>query len=940
MPRIRPPPSVNSSALPLDTASGVGRKRSVQTRMSSTSSSVYPNSTHTLSPSESSASGSPRSPESQLQDNRAVASFDPDGEMSSDFDGDDVAYRLRLLVKNSYFLPPAHSKPLSTDLTSPMKSQKPPSRAGTPTFLDLFRLGKSKSRPSTASSSTTAVESNGPVLRTTSDTTTVGRFAPKSQLRSMHPRSASQPFHHAPSKTPAGRVVVVREIMDDLIVAAKEAERDMKVREWRNSQIIEDDYEDHIDPTDAVDLPQPSAGYPFAVQSTAAHGLGVQQSVGAADLADRLIPPDSPRGSSLHPPDDAWRKALLHEAVGHSLNASPANSALSVKTLSLASPGPAREPLTPLSPVGPSKLKRALDQRIISHPVEVASISSDDVSATAPGLASAVNSINRHMRRLSSPEVIDVTRRLSYCPQRAESPAHLHTPLAPPPRSANPFHFHSQSDSQTRQSDQEISETPLFLSPQIRKAKSSPSITENLGISVPPIPSFNISLSPEPMANRSSHLSSASVSTASSYYTDEHGEDEWDNRPSMTLSTTEGRPSFSEFDRPSPAVSAFGDGRHSAYLSSSPIPSHMARESLDSDAPEPTPRYSTMSPPPRVSSSLSNAPLFPPPRSSSLHYRVVTTRATPTPSPSISPASTPGPSQPSFNVGSPQQDSLFGGLSPISPGLATRRGNMGPTPLMLNVNTRVPVAVHSAPPPASPASFFDNIQDGMHDLDDSSESDEDEDEDAEMGHGSGSDDDDGEDLNDADLDTTLAHEPLRPRAYSNLPSPRSPLTPPRSPFAMPKFRNQSTPNVARPPFSPTLASFSPTLARFKIPQQKKTSPIHQPISNVPPRSPSTFFANKKKSAMSPRKSPLEFVHNNQSFDDERPALPPPITIGYESGSSASHPTTESNKIGNWQKNQLAQDESLRKLDGLMLQHMEAEKDRMKRIARTLQQSNT
>jgi hypothetical protein len=34
------------------------------------------------------------------------------------------------------------------------------------------------------------------------------------------------------------------------------------------------------------------------------------------------------------------------------------------------------------------------------------------------------------------------------------------------------------------------------------------------------------------------------------------------------------------------------------------------------------------------------------------------------------------------------------------------------------------------------------------------------------------------------------------------------------------------------------------------------------------------------------------------------------------------------------------DESLRKLDGLMLQHVEAEKTRMKKIARTLHESKS
>ena len=201
MPRNRPPHSAYQPPMPtIDAASSVPRNRdSVQTR-ESTSSSLYPMSTHTVSPSESSLS--PHSLISQTQDN-GITTFDPDSQVVDEFDGDDVSYRLRLLVKNSYFLPPAHSKPSSSDLTSPLKAQEMSSRAGTPTFLGFFRLGRSRSRPSTPSSSTTAVESCGPMLRTTSDSNTVNGRMHRSQARPM-PRSPSQPFHKGALKRPYG----------------------------------------------------------------------------------------------------------------------------------------------------------------------------------------------------------------------------------------------------------------------------------------------------------------------------------------------------------------------------------------------------------------------------------------------------------------------------------------------------------------------------------------------------------------------------------------------------------------------------------------------------------------------------------------------------------------------------------------------------------------
>jgi hypothetical protein len=860
---------------------------------------VYPNSTHTVSPSESSLS--PHSLPGQPHDH-GIAAFDQD----SDYSGDDVSYRLRLLVKNSYFLPPAHSKPSSSDLTSPLKSSKLSSRAGTPTFLDLFRLGKSKSRPSTpASSTTTAVESIGPILRTTSDSATMGGYIPRMRTRSM-PRNVTRPSPNGVD--PTGRVVVVREILDDLITAAKEAEQDMKIREWRNSQVFPDGYTDVIDPTDAVDLPPPSLGYPFAVQSTATHGLGVQQSVGAADLAIHLPPPNSPGGSSMHPSDHEWRRALLHEAVGLSLGNSPAESILSgqrgTPTPLLASPRSERVPMSPVSPMGQSKLKRALDRRIISQPViEHNESPSDDVIGT-----------NSNARGLSTPD--SNIRRLSYVPRRAETPAALHTPLRPPPRS-----LHS-----TSKTDLSIQPQPgqTFLSPPpwaaVRKVQSSPAMTDAYAYeSGYPTPQPVVSGSRP--ASSMHHVHNSSMSTTSSYYTeDEHeGTGESVARPSMALSvptTNEGHLSFSEYNHPSPALSAFADA-YGHHASSNQWAAHSSLNSRRSASSSPAPRYSTMSPPPRASSSLSASPLMPPPRSSSLHYKLVTTRASSSATPSTGSAQS---SARSFTTPLPQMQPTTS--SPPANPLASRRGNAVPAPLLLNVtNNHIPVTVHSAPPPASPASFFDNIHDGMQDLESSGESSD-----------GGDDGDEGSDYgNDADVDTTAVHEPLRPRAMSNLQPPASPVSLRSKPsFSFSRFGNRSTPNVARQNFSPIHTSFSPTISRFKLNQKSAIS--HKPISNVPPPRPS-FFSSKK----SPKKYPIDLVQNLQLLDD---LPPPPLPISNDSRSSLSRSMPARSSTGDGQKGSSTQDESLRKLDGLMLQHMEAEKSRMKKIAQTLHEAKS
>ncbi|KAF5326696.1 hypothetical protein D9619_004926 [Psilocybe cf. subviscida] len=339
----RPPPSAFSRDPALTPGKNV--RDSLSTEQSGMSSSLYP-------PSTSSASGpaSPLSPMAAEIDNIDIGppSFAlAVNEVQQEYDGDDVAYRLRLLVQNSYFLPPAHSKPSPADFAPLAATQQqqlkksPRTTLNAPAFLDIFRVGKSKSKPTTPTGTGPMLDNLAPMLRTTGDSITPAfALADPHQLRSpgqLPPRSTEA---QAP---PRGRVVVVREKMLDIATAAKQAEQEVKARgaargdphhhhhhQGSKSQHEPPTVDDtlDIDPTDAVDIPLPPPSYPFAVQASALHGLGVADSVGADVLLANLLPGSQNLNRSQNPTllreydplEDAWRKGLLREAVGHSLD--------------------------------------------------------------------------------------------------------------------------------------------------------------------------------------------------------------------------------------------------------------------------------------------------------------------------------------------------------------------------------------------------------------------------------------------------------------------------------------------------------------------------------------------------------------------------------------------------------------------------------------------
>ncbi|CAE6415608.1 unnamed protein product [Rhizoctonia solani] len=290
---------------PLPHSRSVTKQRESMITQSSgqTMSSLYP-------PSSSSQTG-PDSPPSPSTPS-AHSSLDPVQTPGFAVDADDVSYRLRLLVRNNYFLPPAHSKPNPSELSllSPIPFA-PATKTPSPTFRDLFRVGRPRtpSKASPESPKNTKTPQPCPIVRPSAPVRTVTCPAPMSTAPSLR------------EKERRGRVLVIRERIEDLVTAANSAEIDMRAREEERRRREPPHASsrpmalDVIDPTETVDLP----AYQFPVQSsmTPFGGLAPDSSIGAAVLADTL--PPRPEDAE----DEAWRKALLHKAVGLSMLSIP-----------------------------------------------------------------------------------------------------------------------------------------------------------------------------------------------------------------------------------------------------------------------------------------------------------------------------------------------------------------------------------------------------------------------------------------------------------------------------------------------------------------------------------------------------------------------------------------------------------------------------------------
>ncbi|KIJ52525.1 hypothetical protein M422DRAFT_43370 [Sphaerobolus stellatus SS14] len=242
---------------------------------------------------------------------------------SLDLDTDDVNARLRLLVNNSYFLPPAHTKPEIAPIYLAPNSHTNSSRPLSPSaFKEFFRRKKptspnSPSRPNTAGSSASAPTS--PPLETYFD------------------------LPLAPDTPSRNRVVVVRETVDDLPLPSTHftprppyrssslpshlggggSAGPNKYKSTLPHAVFEDAF---IDPTTQYDIPPPTHYPSFQRLGIDAAGLN-----GGSFHLDQFVPDGSPWSPGPSTPglsvgekekerEKVWRMAILEQAVDLSLS--------------------------------------------------------------------------------------------------------------------------------------------------------------------------------------------------------------------------------------------------------------------------------------------------------------------------------------------------------------------------------------------------------------------------------------------------------------------------------------------------------------------------------------------------------------------------------------------------------------------------------------------
>jgi len=310
---------------------------------SSRSSSSSPSRSRILSPPPQ-----PQKPPSSLQNIPTL-----------DLDPDDVNARLRLLVNNSYFLPPAHTKPELSPIYL-----TPPSSKGTTSpsaFKEFFRVGKKKEKKTP--------EVNGCVS--------------PSGRRGMSPADAPRMISNdadrrygtsrnnfdlqLPTGPVRNRVVVVRETVENLPPPAiRSPYRTSSLPSHNRPRKYPETM--FIDPTTQYDMPPPTH-YP-SYNNLRLDAAGLTGNVELDQFAPPGEPwsptPTSPRssrgpGGGMDPQERVWRRALLEQAVDLSLSStasdpghgSPGLQEDSFRGLRMSN----EEVLEPTSPVSPKNKK-------------------------------------------------------------------------------------------------------------------------------------------------------------------------------------------------------------------------------------------------------------------------------------------------------------------------------------------------------------------------------------------------------------------------------------------------------------------------------------------------------------------------------------------------------------------------------------------------------
>lgn len=951
------------------------RDRPRDSLQSGTSSSLYPASTQTSTPMDRALS--PQLYFEQMPEVIEVPTLAENESGYRDFDTDDVSLRLRLLVNNSYFLPPAHSKPTIADLSN-SDAAKRIAKPVSPGFFDIFRIGKARSKPPTP------VPPEPPRLRATSESNTHVNELPYTDPTG----TSAAPL--SPVDIPA-RVMVVREKMEDLMIAARQAEQESRVRAERMAELQEQNqdqperFDGIIDPTDAVDLPPPSSKYPFAIQASAAQGLGVDDSIGAAVLADRLPPPRSPGLWSVTEEDEKWRRLLLTQAVGHSLSNTPDSwaSRTPARRPPHTTSMPATTPRSPLSPTPQSSPSPTPQPQLrFDEPILLPEILQKRLlhSPSLSHLSPLPNPLASHMgRKKSAPDIqnaLTLSPTLgSSCdpPVRAETPVAPTFPLSPAPRATttstaghgvkqvvNPIYSLSQSnlgdvgDTGFRSSSSSSPNPPSSKSDQtsgpsaqeilsgqhggeefrsvqsilaqaaqtaqstrlMKSARSVRSLRKSVdsekvsglqgdevgvgsgGTLVGPPPSAPVSVEPLVISPRHTLGADSEVGTNSQF--EEEDTEEWFGLHDDSASRDSSGPfprtasMISYLAPPSPTVSAFYDALEGRGDSDSSPPTGPDTEVGASSGPETFATADTRAslyspPPPRQSTSIPPQPLPPPPRRP--------------------PLTNPGLRRPSTLR---QEPITIWEPEPSSPPLPSPGGGRRGTGFSLDLPRRPErgelsraVAEETAGGDVSrmSISFFDNIQSDLNELDESSSSEE-----------------------ESDDDPDGLGEPLEAPVFRNpdtqiisIPGRRSvssTTTRPARPTLM-RLGNNSTPQLGSSTSNPISVNDYPPFDPLSF---------RGPVEKTPttPTSKSSFFTSRTPKKQKPQGVSSEDYHGPRARSLEEGAGPSNSILTFLDMESDGAPSSSSHESQET-------DESTRILDGLVLQHLEKERDTIKRI---------
>ena len=674
--------------------------------------------------------------------------------------------------------------------------------------------------------------------------------------------------------------------------AAEQAEQELKMRVDAKPQGT-GHIDDYVDPTDAVDLPPPSENSPFAFQASALRGLGVENSLGAALLAERL-PPGSSGVWSLDPDEEAWRKALLQEAVDHSLNNTPAHSfhtSSHATTSSSGSMGPsfAQSSPSPGARTSTPSVKRNLGQRI----VELLDEQHEEIVLQSSTLSSGEGLSLPQSQALG--RIASTASHASQPPLRAETPAEPQTALPPPrrilaKRPRTPISTESPGDS--RRVSQASSSGSV-----LRKTSSSPMLhfwhdgaprrsRAVVSMSPPLLPrgrASSVATPPGGFTPRDSMTSGSHYSVQELESIEHMAEPEPVNtRPSF--SSLPSRPSLSEYSQISPTVSAFNDGHLNSAVS---IREGMA---LDNDvdvgdvggSPDDEEPTRHLSPPSRASSSLAIHSLHPPPRFPLSREPPPTLPVVHnpllTPRPSIS-SSDPGDlsERPSaYGPAVEQRDAIV--LQPDIASLLVGEDNT--ITALETLELSIPSSMHNAPPPASPLEFFDQIEEGHDVMDDWESSDE----------------------SDEDMENPVFAE-----------------TTGRS---TPHGSSQGHSSVFHAPRMPSTPSISPTPSRDDLSTRTSSQERH-PVANV--THPPIYFKDSKSDHAL---SSYDLYRLSRAAGASSSRAPSDTQVRGGSGEDKAHTRRE------------GRTPSMLRLDGLMLQHIEAERGTLSRIARTVKDANS